>query len=257
MNNTWFSLLPACDKSAIRLYCLPYAGTSHAVFQHWQPLYEERLELALVKYPGRGARYLDPLPDSISVLVDELARTIAQEGDKPFALFGHSMGSLIAFELAHRLRESHALNPTAIYVSGGTAPSLRHLKAQLHHLSEADFATEILGMNGIPEEIANSPDLMAIFLPILRRDFALCERYRYRERPPLSCPITVFGGRSDPNTNERQLTGWKQETSGPFTLEWLEGDHFFLFQHERFIADVICKGAQLAAVSPRLTATTC
>lgn len=237
----WFSVLSRGNvPAAVRLYCFPYAGAGHTVFQHWRALLGSDIELALVKLPGRGARFGEPQADSLDELAAALAAAIteAHEGPEDFAFFGHSMGALLAFETARALLK-RGLSPTALLVSARTAPVAHGWRERLSDLPDAAFLEVIRGMNGLPQEVLDNPEWLALFLPIIRADFALCEDYRYRPGLPLNCPIEVLAGRDDTGVPLPLLDGWAGETRAGCQTRTFPGGHFYLFERENELLELI------------------
>lgn len=237
----WFSVLPRGNtRAALRLYCFPYAGAGHTVFQHWRAQLPGDIELALIKLPGRGARFSEPQADSLDELAEALAGAIAEvgEGLDHFAFFGHSMGALLAFETARALLK-RGLSPTALLVSARTAPSAHGWRERLSDLPDAAFLEVIRSMNGLPQEVLDNPEWLALFLPIIRADFALCEDYRYRPGLPLACPIGVLAGRDDASVPLPLLDGWAGETRAGCQTRLFPGGHFYLFEREAELLGLI------------------
>lgn len=160
-------------------------------------------------------------------LVRALVPALRPHLDLPFALFGHSMGAHVAFEVARAL-EREGLRPRHLVVSGNRAPSLPFPRPRIHHLPDARILAEFARLGGTPREVLDDPQLMALLLPILRADLALCETYAYEAGPPLECPINAWGGARDPDVPVAALEAWRDETRGPFTLRLFDGGHFFL-----------------------------
>jgi medium-chain acyl-[acyl-carrier-protein] hydrolase len=212
----------------IRLFCLPYAGGGAGVFREWGRLVPPEVQLLPVNLPGRGNRFTEPQPTRCDALVEQLAEELDPFLDLPFALFGHSMGALLGFELALRLRALGRPLPEMLLVSGRRAPHLPSEKRQLHALPEDEFRAELRGLNGTPEEILEHPELMELFSPILRADFELCETYVPRAAEPLDLPVSAFGGLEDPDVSREDVLAWKEHTRGPFRLRMFPGGHFFL-----------------------------
>lgn len=234
VTSPWFSVLTRGGApAALRLYCFPYAGAGHTVFQHWRARLADDIELALIKLPGRGARFGEAHAGSIGELAAALAQAIAEaeEGGDQFAFFGHSMGALLAFETARALQK-RGLSPSALLVSARTAPSAHGWRERQSNLPDAALLEVIGSMNGLPQEVLDNPEWLAFFLPIIRADFALCENYRYRPGPPLSCPINVMAGRDDSNVPIALLEGWEEETRAVCQTRLFPGGHFYLFERE-------------------------
>jgi medium-chain acyl-[acyl-carrier-protein] hydrolase len=146
----------------------------------------------------------------------------------PYAFFGHSMGALISFELARYLYQYHHSYPVHLFVSARKAPQLFGHNRSVHDLPEPEFIEELRRLQGTPEEVLRTNDLLQLLLPVLRADFALCETYCYREEKPLVCPISAFSGLQDSDLSRNDLVAWSKQTQNVFTLHFLLGNHFFI-----------------------------
>ena len=175
------------------------------------------------------------------MLVARLAAGFLPHIRRPYALFGHSMGALLAFELCRFIRRGEAALPVRLFVSGHQAPHYPE-KGRVHLPDEA-LTEEIRCLNGTPREVLENRELMQLLLPTIRADFAVCETYTCHEEPPLACPLTAFGGADDPQVSEAQLAEWCDYTSAAFSLRTFSGDHFFL--HAR-------QGEVLAAIAEEI-----
>ncbi len=164
----------------------------------------------------------------MSDLVSALADAVAPRLDVPYAIFGYSMGALVSFELARELRRRGAPHPTRLLLAARGSPRIPSRRAPIHHLDDDAFVRELLTWNGVPAEIAADREALAFFLPLLRADMTLCERYEYREEAPLEMPIAAFGGTKDPDAKPDEMTAWESETTGRCTVRIVEGGHFFL-----------------------------
>ena len=172
-------------------------------------------------------------------LVETIAREIPPYLDKPFAFFGHSMGAIIAFELARRLRDERGVEPEHLFISGRRSPRTPGRDPCVHNLPEPEFVAEIARMNGTPKEVLEHKELMSILSPMLRADFAVCYSHIYVAGEPLRCPITVLGGTQDEIATPDTLDLWREETTGAFRVHMLEGDHFFINQWQAEISRII------------------
>lgn len=161
-------------------------------------------------------------------LVQVIAEVLLPYLDKPFALFGHSMGAVVSFELARLLRRQYKREPLHLFVSGRRAPQIPSSQACIHTLPEVAFLDKLRRLNGTPTAVLENVELMQLLLPTLRADFAVIETYIYAAEPPLSCPITVFGGLQDDEVGLDDLQAWRQHTNACFSLQLFPGDHFFL-----------------------------
>jgi medium-chain acyl-[acyl-carrier-protein] hydrolase len=222
-------VFPRENRAApLRLFCFPYAGGTALTYRNWPDGLPPGVEVCAVQLPGRGNRFHEKPFGNLRGLVGAVAPALAPFLDRPFAFFGHSMGAMIAFELARHLRREYGLLPAHLFVSGRRAPHLDRDEAVTYNLSEADFIDSLRDLNGTPPEVLAHRELMQLMVPLLRADFAVCQTYSYTPEPPLGCPLTAFGGLSDREVSREQLGGWREQTSGAFVMRLLPGDHFFL-----------------------------
>src|SRR5581483_9807888 len=174
---------------------------------------------------------------NLPALIKELARVIAPLLDINFAFFGHSMGAIIAFELARELRRKNMPQPRQLLVSGRQAPQLGSRHRILYNLPDEELRAELSRLNGIPSEVFGHPELMNLLLPLLRADFELIQTYAYMAEPPLTCGIAAYGGLEDNKVPRELLLPWGQQTDGEFSLQMLPGDHFFLRSASRLLLE--------------------
>lgn len=214
-------------KDRIRLFCLPYAGGGASVYRGWTKAFPASVGIYPLQLPGRENRLAEPPVCDMNELVDAIAAAIIPYLQRPFILFGHSLGARIAFELARNLCRKWRIQPCCLIVSGSRAPHIREPKP-LHQLPDAAFVKELRRFSGTPEEVLQSAELMQMFMPILRADFTLDETYACVEDEPLDCPIAAFGGTEDPEAKQAEIEAWAHYTKADFTLEMIKGDHFFL-----------------------------
>ncbi|WP_330214016.1 thioesterase II family protein [Pseudomonas sp. Z18(2022)] len=215
----------------LRLFCLPYSGASAMVYSRWRRALPEWLQVRPLELPGRGMRMDEPLQRDIKALAGQLADEISAELDGPYALFGHSLGGLLAFELAHALRERGVPQPLALFASGTAGPACRDVSEYAIEKNDEQLIARLRELKGTGEDVLANAELMQLMLPILRADFLLCGSFEYGEREPLRLPIHVFGGKQDAVTAD-QLLDWQQDTASGFSLDMFDGHHFFLMQHE-------------------------
>jgi len=215
-------------QARLRLFCFPYAGGGSVIYRPWAADLPESIELWCIRLPGREGLRALPAFTRLEALVTALVPVIRPYLHMPFAFFGHSMGALISFELTHKLCRQHNLVPVHLFVSAHRAPQLPDRDPPLHHLSESELLTQLQRLNGTPQAVLQDTELMQFFLPVLRADFAVCETYSYTAKPPLTCPISAFGGWQDPRVSYDELAAWREHTCGAFMHRMLPGDHFFL-----------------------------
>ncbi|PYP89455.1 MAG: putative thioesterase [Candidatus Angelobacter sp. Gp1-AA117] len=239
----WISPRTLNARAAIRLFCCPYAGGSEAVFRAWQTALGPAINVVPLQLPGRGVRMREPLFRDIMPLVASASEVVASHLDKPFALFGHSMGATISFELARALRKTRGVQPIHLFVSGTCCPQEvgRHYREEL---PVTDIKDKLRQYAGTPPEVLEHPELMEIFAPIIQADFAVCRSYQYTPEPPLGCPITAFGGLEDHDVSRESLQCWGTETTGQFRSRMLPGGHFFINDTGPTILETIARDLQ-------------
>jgi medium-chain acyl-[acyl-carrier-protein] hydrolase len=235
----WVSVNSLNGGNLGRLFCLPFAGGGAAAYYRWINRILAGIDVARVNLPGRETRLREPLFTNLLSLVDTLVEELVLWIDRPFAFYGHSMGALLAFELARELRRRRKMLPAHLFVSGYRAPQLPPPEPPFSHLPDADFIDRVRQYEGVPDLVAQNEELMNIFLPILRADFTMTETYVYREEPPLECPLTAFGGFSDPKVDREKIIAWNIHTSMHFNTHFFPGGHFFLQDSEPLVLDQI------------------
>jgi surfactin synthase thioesterase subunit len=239
----WFPDQGAGVDGGMLLFCLPYAGGSASAFREWPALLPEHLHCVPVRLPGRETRLAEP--PVIDVV--ELSRAISgYASGRPYAIFGHSMGARLTFEVTRQLRRDGAPLPAALLVSGCRPPHLDTPLSRIARLPDDEFCARLQAMGGTAPGILEHPELRALLLPTLRADFAMVESYRYRPEPPLPVPVVVFAGADDPEAGACDMTGWSMHSSMSVRLHTLPGDHFFVHSSRRALLDLI--EAELSAL---------
>lgn len=223
----WIVKLNAVSCPRLRLLLAPHAGGGSSTYLSWRPHAPDDVELLAVQLPGRERRLGEaPLADLRSVAA-EVARALAfLPDDLPVALFGHSFGAFVCFEVARDLL-SVGRRPHHLFVSACRAPNLPARSQPLHALPDVKFVEALRRLNGTPEEVLTNAELMSLLLPAIRADFAAFETYRHRVDAPLDVPITAFGGSRDGTVTTGELMSWQILTRRAFRLRFFPGDHFF------------------------------
>ncbi|WP_088243857.1 thioesterase II family protein [Calothrix rhizosoleniae] len=216
------------SQASMRLFCFPYAGGRALIYRSWAKSLPTNIEVCAIELPGRGSLLKETPFTQMEPLIETIAQIILPKLDKPFALFGHSMGALVSFELANLLLHKYGIKPAHLFISARRAPQIISKEPPVYSLPEPEFIAELHRLNGTSQEILANKELMQLFLPILRADFEVLETYTYRPLPPLECPITAFGGLSDPEANINELEAWAKQTKSTFSLKMFQGDHFFI-----------------------------
>jgi surfactin synthase thioesterase subunit len=234
----WIAQKPLLTARA-RLFCFPYAGGGAHAYASWQNSFAPDIEVCAIQLPGRGRRFCEAALSSWEPLLDELCRLFIKPQSLPFAFFGHSMGGLIAYELAHRIRDLYRAAPLQLIISACSAPGHRLAQTKLHELKDSELVEALGKYNGTPREILENPELLALLLPTIRADFSLVEKYSPQAYSPLDCPITLLSGVRDTHVSEISLTPWKVHTSGSFTHHRFDGDHFFIRTKEQEVIALV------------------
>lgn len=222
----------------VSLFCLPHAGAGPVAFREWSTLLDPRIEVVPVQYPGRPPRLAEPPETSLKRLAMRLAGPVAERAaDVPYALFGHSMGALVAYEVACVLTRL-GRPPVRLLVSGQTAPHL-YRPTRVHALSDDGLVDHISRLEGTPKDVLANPSLLEVLLPVLRADFALCESYVYADTPLLGAGITVLGGTDDPGVDPELLDRWGDLTEGGCDVRVFPGGHFYLFEQQLSVLELI------------------
>lgn len=232
----WIEPSPSAGSATQRLFCIPYAGGSAAVFRDWPARLAATVDVRALHPPGRGRRFCDALLYRVDQIADEVTAAITPLLDRPYTLFGHSMGASVAFEVARRIQTRRLRKPTCLIVSGRGAPHLPMKRRPIHDLPDDQFLDEVMCMNGTPPEILEHPEVIELILPILRADFEAIETYRAAPHLRLDCRIVALGGRDEQGSSQA-VESWRAYAAGGFRGEIVPGDHFFLHgRAERFFS---------------------
>ena len=240
MNRNWIVYPRPRPASALRLFCFPYSGASPHVFYPWLDEFPDEIEIAPIQLPGYGARVYEPPRDDLPALISSLCRALVPHISGPFAFFGHSLGALVCYEVARELRRSGHPVPCRIFAAGRQAPHIATKFASVRELSRSEFVEVLRRFQGTPETLLRNPEMLDLFLPVIRAGFLLNESYIYRDEPPLACAISTFGGLDDDWVEQGDLLAWAQHTAGPFSARLFPGNHFFIHSAQSPIIGAIC-----------------
>jgi medium-chain acyl-[acyl-carrier-protein] hydrolase len=222
-----------------RLFCFPYAGGGASAFHTWQSNFTSEIGICPVQLPGRENRIAEEPFSDLSLLVQAIADVLLPHLETPFAFFGHSMGTLISFELARQLRRQNAPTPVHLFVAGHRAPQLPDPDPPTYHLPEAEFVDSLRRFNGTPDTILQNAELMQVMMPALRADMTISETYRYTPEEPLDCSISAFCGMQDSEASYDAVQAWREQARGSFRMRMLPGDHFFLRSQQTLLLQAI------------------
>jgi medium-chain acyl-[acyl-carrier-protein] hydrolase len=233
----WVITRPPNPTARVRLICVPYAGGGPSAFRSWPAPLGPDIELCAVQLPGKEERFAEQPLTTMTDLLPPLLRELRPLMDRPYALFGHSMGGHIAVEIARALHEQHGPAPARLFLSG-CAPAQNTRTPPRHLLTDPQLLDEIRRMNGAPAELLDNRDLMELMLPRIRADFTVVETFRHRPRP-LPVPVTAFAGTQDPQAGENEVTAWRDTGLDLTDLHVLAGGHFFIHEHRDDVLRVI------------------
>ncbi|MFQ4144539.1 type I polyketide synthase [Chlorogloeopsis sp. ULAP02] len=251
--NLWITNLHSNPKAHLRLFCFPYAGAGASIFSTWAKELPPEIEVCPIQLPGRENRLQEAPFTRLSPLIQALVPLLNPYLDFPFALFGHSLGALIAFELARELRRRDLPSPVMLFISGSRAPQILDTGFLIHRFPEPLFVETLRTIRGIPEKVLQNQELMKLLLPTLRADFAILETFLYANEKPLNYPICAFGGMQDTKVSKDELAAWSEQTN-QFKLSMFPGDHFFCESDRKLVLQVIAQEIQESNLKIKQTA---
>jgi medium-chain acyl-[acyl-carrier-protein] hydrolase len=225
--NPWLLPVLRSQRPMLRLFCFPCAGGWGQMFYPWARQLSGDIDVWAIQLPGRAMRVREVPRTCMRALSQEVALAIASHIGVPYAFFGHSMGALLAFEVARRLRALRCRGPEHLFLSSAVAPDLGHLRPPLHTLSDEEIVMKLVCWNGMPPELTGNAEILEVLLPTLRSDFRLCDTYEYVEDAPLDVPVTVLGGEADEEVPIDALHAWQRQTAGPCSVQIFPGGHFY------------------------------
>lgn len=241
--NKWLAPPRKLDNPKFNLFTLPYAGGGASIYYGWtQPLADQSIQLYPIQLPGRENRLGEAPISDYRVLVNQITDGIQDELNTPYALFGHSMGAALAYELTCELAQRDLPLPKHLFVSGRNAPHVPWPLENMDNLSDDAFIQKISKLFGnISEAVLKEPELLEIITPILRADFNILDGYQHLEKPQLACPITVFNGTDDEWTDLESTQSWNRYTQAKFSYQSMEGSHFFINTKTQAVIDIIAR----------------
>lgn len=240
MQSSWVSCPQRRPDAVVRLICIPHAGGGAASFHPLAALLPPTIEVLSIQLPGRETRLAERPHTRMRPLIEELADAVMGITTRQYAFFGHSMGALISFELSRELRRRGCNLPRLLVASGRRAPTVPHTEPPLHPLPDDAFVGELVRRyDAIPQVILQEPELMALFIPVLKADFAVFETHQHAGEPPLACAAALYGGRDDPQTE--QMDGWTDLFTGPVRRRLFDGGHFYLGNQRQALASALAE----------------
>ncbi len=253
LSTPWAPAPRVVPEASCRLFCFPYAGGGASIYGRSTNRLPAFLDLIPVQLPGRENRLDEPPIRKLSELVEQAAQCLRPYLRPPFAFFGHSMGSLIAFELCRKLRKLKWPNPECLFVSAMRGPHLPRRHPPRYNLPKSALMQELRTLGGTPGGVFEDDELLELILPTLRADFAVCDQYEFVVERPLEIPICAFAGSDDTEAPPHVVAGWRQHTLRRFSFHVMSGGHFFINSSRQAVLDLI--GSELGALSNRTTPT--
>lgn len=244
--NPWIEYWLPRPDAQVRLICFPHVGGSAALYRKWASRLHDNVELCAVELPGRGRRFGEKPFVSLKDCVAAFHANLSLVQDKPFFLFGHSMGALMAYEWSVLLNQEKQCLPQGIFLSAFGAPHVTPRPEKLLHLLEdKKFIEELKELKGTPPEVLQHQELMDLLMPMIRADLQMVETYHYEpNNHPLPMPFHVMGGLEDEQVQKKHLEAWKDLTSTFFDLSYFEGGHFFIQSAQKQVIDRISAGIE-------------
>ncbi|MFG3207629.1 thioesterase II family protein [Streptomyces sp. NPDC048192] len=244
MKSTWLRRFTTATEDGPRLVCFPHAGGSATAFKDLARRLPAHVDVVSVQYPGRQDRFREePFTDLAALaeaVAEELARELAADA-RPYALFGHSMGSLVAFETARLLARQGLPAPQRLFFSGRGGPNTGN-DIPYHLFDDDDVLADVGRLGGTDRSMLEDPDMLELVLPALRADYRALGTYRWHAGEPLTAPVTALIGDSDPIATVQDARTWGEHTTGDFTVRVFPGGHFYLFDHLDEVATALAEG---------------
>ncbi|MEV4467713.1 alpha/beta fold hydrolase [Micromonospora echinofusca] len=251
----WLRVFRGGAHAELRLVCLPHAGGSAGFFQPWAARLPDSVDLLAVRYPGRQDRLGEPCVDRMDVLADRVTESLTGYLDRPLALFGHSMGASVAYEVAARLEDRLGVVPSILFVSGHGAPHVTRIDQHPDHLDDEEFLARIAALGEVDALVFRSPKLRELVVPALRADLRLIHDHLPREPRTVSAPITAYLGTGDPACDRESVSAWAELTTGGFRLRAFPGDHFYLVPARAELLADLCAQLVDRPTAPRAVAS--
>lgn len=225
----------------VRLFTLPYSGSSASIYLRWNSLLSEQIEVVPLELPGRGKRFSSKLCGSMAELIEDLYVHVKDQiNEQPYAIYGHSLGGLVAYELSVKLMEQGHRLPMHLFLSGCNPPHLRYGEENLHTLPDALFLERIIKLGGTAVELQSNPEMMRVFVPIIKSDYKIYELYAGTGKvTELPVDFSVMTGTNDPLMPMEHGRQWKKYTQGSFRLIEMQGGHFFIHDQLDRVIDAV------------------
>lgn len=244
MKDVWLTSINDSRNPSHQLFCVPYAGGGVSIFRPWRKYLAPEIAAYAIQLPGRESRFTEPPISDLMTIAKASAEAISRICDRPFSIFGHSLGAAIAYEITVDL-EARGLKPEQLFISGRQSPDRKSLRAPISHLPDLEFIEQLKGYNTTPPEIFENREIVELLLPMLRADFSMAENYQHQINSKVYAPIIALGSKGDIWLTPQSISEWSQKTDGSFSSHWFEGGHLYLNQETeplvRYIQEILLK----------------
>lgn len=226
------------------LICLPYAGSSKVIFKKWPSYFLDDVEIYPIEYAGRGKRFCEPLYQSIQEAILDIMKEIEDIISSEYSIFGYSLGGLLAYEITQKINQQGYRLPKNLIIAACNPPTHKR-KGSFYTLDDNNFLDQLKELGGLDEEVIKNPEILELFLPIIKNDFRIVETYMPNEIKKITCAVHCFYGQHDQYVEPEYQDKWGNTTTGHFHLYELPTNHFFIKEYEDYfvktIADIISK----------------
>lgn len=248
--NTWITCPNPQPSARVRLFCLPFAGGGASIYRGWAKDLEPSIEVCPIQLPGRENRFSETAHQSVQTLAPAIANQLQFYLDKPYLIYGHSMGALLTFEVLRILQQKGQVMPEVAILGAHRAAHLPPKRKPMSTLDDASFIAKLTTFGGFPDEVLQSKELLQFVLPTLRADFAVCDGYQFTPSSALDCSLVLIAGSHDQEVNPQDMLAWQTHTLHPARLVTLDAGHFFLKTHPQAVFDVIKQSARHCTTLP-------
>jgi surfactin synthase thioesterase subunit len=236
-HDLWCRRYRSSDDGAEQLICFPHAGGSASFYLPVSVALSPAVDVVAIQYPGRQDRRHEPLISDITLLADRIHAVLRAARDRPVTFFGHSMGAVVAFEVARRL-EADGRSLVRIFASGRRAPSARRNES-VHLRDDAGILAEVHSLNGTDSALLQEDEIMRAALPVLRADYRAIEKYTCAPGVAVNCPISALVGEDDPQVTPDEASAWAGHTTGAFDIHMFAGGHFYLVDRSNDVLKIL------------------
>lgn len=237
--NAWVTCPQPEPHALARLFCLPFAGGGASIYRSWGKELAPTIEVCPIQIPGRENRFSETAHRDIKTLAPAIASQLQFYLDKPYIIYGHSMGALISFEVLRILQDKGQPLPHIAILGAHRAAHLPPKRKPMSELDDGAFISKLTTFGGFPREVLESQELLQFVMPTLRADFTLCDGYQHEQSEPIDCPLVMIAGEHDTEVAPQDMQPWDVHSTQPARLISLDAGHFFLKTHQAELMQII------------------